>query len=46
MRELDFDVLVPRAAGEGEPYLAVVDRPAAHARMDAIIARLEAGADR
>jgi Family of unknown function (DUF5519)/Metallo-beta-lactamase superfamily len=41
--ELDFDVLVPWAAGTGEPYHAVTSRADARRRIDAIIERLERG---
>lgn len=46
MRELDFDVLVPWAATEKEPYVLVVDRSEAEERIDAIIGRIESGEDR
>jgi glyoxylase-like metal-dependent hydrolase (beta-lactamase superfamily II) len=46
IRELDFDVLVPWAAGAGEPYHAVTSRAAARRRIDAIIERLRGGEDR
>jgi glyoxylase-like metal-dependent hydrolase (beta-lactamase superfamily II) len=43
IRELDFDVLVPWAAGAGEPYHAVTSRAEARRRIDAIIERLRRG---
>jgi glyoxylase-like metal-dependent hydrolase (beta-lactamase superfamily II) len=45
MRELDFDVLVPWGATQGEPYLAVVSRSEAREHLGAIIDRVEAGGD-
>lgn len=44
VRALDFDVLVPWAAGADEPPYAETDREDARRRIDAILARL--GADR
>jgi glyoxylase-like metal-dependent hydrolase (beta-lactamase superfamily II) len=44
MRELDFDVLVPWAAGVDEPYLAVVDAAERRRRIDAVLERVRAGA--
>jgi glyoxylase-like metal-dependent hydrolase (beta-lactamase superfamily II) len=41
IRDLDFDVLVPWAAGRGEPYLAFTDREDTRRRIDALLARLE-----
>ena len=46
IRELEFDVLVPWAATRGAPYAAFTDRADTRRRIDAIIERLEAGADR
>jgi len=46
IRELDFDVLVPWAASEGGPYYAVTSHADARRRIDAIIQRVRAGADR
>lgn len=43
LRELDFDYLVPWAAGAGEPWFARTDRDDARRRIDAIIERVEAG---
>ncbi len=43
IRDLDFDVLVPWAAMKGEPPVNVVDHDGARARIDAVIARVEAG---
>ena len=43
IRELDFDVLVPWAAGAGEPYHALTSRADARRRIDAIAARLRGG---
>ena len=45
IRELDFDVLVPWAAGGGKPYHAVPSRADARRRIDAVIERLRAGGD-
>lgn len=41
--DLDFDVLVPWAAMKGEPSVNVVNRDDARTRIDAVIARVEAG---
>ena len=46
IRELDFDLLVPWAAGAGEPYHAVTSRADAGRRIDAIIERLRRGEHR
>jgi glyoxylase-like metal-dependent hydrolase (beta-lactamase superfamily II) len=46
LRELEFDILVPWAAGRGEPYAAFTDREDSRRRIGAIIARLEAGGRR
>lgn len=46
IRELDFDVLVPWVAVEGEPYIDVVSPPQVRERIDAIIARVKAGGNR
>jgi len=46
VRELDFDVLVPWGTTEGDPCFMLVDKAEIHARVDAIIARVEAGSDR
>ena len=43
IRDLDFDVLVPWAAIEGEPPVNVVDHDDARTRIDAVVARVEAG---
>jgi glyoxylase-like metal-dependent hydrolase (beta-lactamase superfamily II) len=43
MRDLDFDVLVPWGATEGEPPVAAVGPAEAAERLDAIIERVEAG---
>jgi hypothetical protein len=43
IRDLDFDVLVPWAAMKGEPAVYVVDHDDARERIDAVIARVEAG---
>ncbi len=43
LRELDFDVLVPWAAGAGEPYHAVTSRADARRRIGAIVERLRRG---
>ena len=42
IRDLDFDVLVPWAAGRGERYLTFTDRGDTRRRFDALLARLEA----
>jgi glyoxylase-like metal-dependent hydrolase (beta-lactamase superfamily II) len=44
LRELDFDVLVPWIATDGEPY-ALTDPADARRRIDAVIERVRAGAD-
>jgi len=41
--DLDFDVLVPWAAMKGEPSVNVVNHDDARTRIDAVIARVEAG---
>jgi len=46
VRELDFDVLVPWGTTEGDPCFALVDEAEIRARIDAIIARVEAGSAR
>lgn len=46
MRDLDFDVLVPWGATEGEPYVAEVGRSEAQEHLGAIIGRVAAGRDR
>jgi Metallo-beta-lactamase superfamily len=46
IRELDFDVLVPWAAGSGQPFHAVTGRANAQRRIDAILARVRRGEDR
>ena len=46
IRGLDFDVLVPWAAGAGEAPHAVTDRADARRRVDAIIERVRRGGDR
>ena len=46
IRELDFDALVPWAAGVGDPYFHVTSRAQARRRVEAIIARLERGESR
>lgn len=46
VRELDFDVLVPWGTTEDGPYLAVVDGAERRVRIDAVIARVEAGGNR
>lgn len=43
LRDLDFDVLVPWAAGAGEPYHAVTSHADAGRRIDAIVERLRSG---
>ena len=44
IRELDFDVLVPWAASEGQPWFAETDRDDARRRIDAIAERVRQGA--
>jgi hypothetical protein len=46
IKQLDFDMLVPWAAGVGQPYHAVTDKADAGRRIDAIVERLRSGADR
>jgi glyoxylase-like metal-dependent hydrolase (beta-lactamase superfamily II) len=46
VRELDFDVLVPWAATAGQPSFVRTDRADIERRLDAIIERVERGADR
>lgn len=46
MRELDFDVLVPWGAVSGEPYVEFTSRRQARERVDAAIARVQAGGAR
>ena len=46
LRELDFDVLVPWAATEGQPYYALTDGADARRRIDAILERLRRGENR
>ena len=46
VRELDFDVLVPWGVTEGDGCVARTDRSDARQRIDAIIARVEAGGTR
>lgn len=46
VRELDFDVLVPWGTTEEGPSFALADQAEIHERLDAIIARVEAGSDR
>lgn len=43
IRGLDFDVLVPWAAGAGQPYYAVTDRADRERRIDALIERVRSG---
>jgi glyoxylase-like metal-dependent hydrolase (beta-lactamase superfamily II) len=45
IKELEFDLLVPWAASDGQPYYAVTDETDARRRVDAIIDRVRAGAD-
>jgi len=46
IRGLDFDVLVPWAAGAGEPPIALTDRAETERRIDAILTRVRRGAGR
>ena len=46
LRKLDFDVLVPWAALSGEPFVEFTGAQEAHEQIDAVIARVRAGADR
>ena len=43
IRDLDFDVLVPWAAGAGDPYYAVTSNGEARRRIDAIADRVRRG---
>jgi glyoxylase-like metal-dependent hydrolase (beta-lactamase superfamily II) len=43
LRGLDFDVLVPWIASEGQPYYAVTSRADARRRVDAILERVRSG---
>jgi glyoxylase-like metal-dependent hydrolase (beta-lactamase superfamily II) len=45
MRELDFDVLVPWVASNDGPFHALTSRADARRRIDAILARVRAGAE-
>jgi hypothetical protein len=45
IRDLDFDVLAPWIATDGDPYYAVVDGREARRRVDAILLRLSRGED-
>jgi glyoxylase-like metal-dependent hydrolase (beta-lactamase superfamily II) len=45
IRGLDFDVLVPWAASEAQPYYAVTSQADAQRRIDAIIERVLGGGD-
>ncbi|HYF28310.1 MAG TPA: MBL fold metallo-hydrolase [Baekduia sp.] len=45
LRELDFDVLVPWAAGAGDRWFAVTSNAEARRRIDAVIERVRGGAD-
>jgi len=46
IRDLDFDVLVPWAASEDQPFLDLVDEDEKGSRIDAIIARVRNGQNR
>jgi len=46
IRDLDFDVLVPWGVTEDGPSFAMTDQDDRHQRIDAIIARVEAGGSR
>jgi len=46
IRDLDFDVLVPWAATAGQPFYLTTDKWDAQQRIDAILERVRAGADR
>jgi glyoxylase-like metal-dependent hydrolase (beta-lactamase superfamily II) len=46
IKQLDFDMLVPWAAGGGQPFHAVTVTADAGRRIDAIVERLRNGADR
>ena len=46
LRELEFDVLVPWVASEGQPYYAVTSQAEARRRIDAIVDRLVDGDSR
>lgn len=45
MRGLDFDLVVPGVASEGEPYYARVEEAEAEQRIDEILVRLRRGAN-
>ena len=45
IRELDFDVLVPWAAGAGQPYHALTESAGARRRIDAVLERVRAGGE-
>jgi hypothetical protein len=45
LRAVDFDVLVPWGATDGEPYVDVMTRSEAQQRIDVIITRLSNGGD-
>jgi glyoxylase-like metal-dependent hydrolase (beta-lactamase superfamily II) len=45
IRELDFDVLVPWASSAGDPWFAWTDATDRRRRLDAVLARVRAGAD-
>lgn len=45
LRKLDFDVLVPWAATNGQPYYAMTDRSDAQRRIDMILERVQRGED-
>jgi glyoxylase-like metal-dependent hydrolase (beta-lactamase superfamily II) len=46
IRDVDFDVLVPWNATDGQPYHAMTDRSDAGRRIDAILERIRRGEDR
>jgi hypothetical protein len=46
IRGLDFDVLVPWAASQGQPFIDVVGEAEARNRIEAILERLRRGEDR
>lgn len=43
LRTLDFDLIVPGIAAEGDPYYEFVEKAKAEQRLDAIIERLRSG---
>jgi glyoxylase-like metal-dependent hydrolase (beta-lactamase superfamily II) len=46
IKGLDFDMLVPWAAGVGQPFHALTDKADASRRIDAVLERMRRGGDR